>query len=223
MTQTTTTPKKKSAAAIQRLFDKANKAVAKAQGKTVASRKATILTDMQQGRLERLKYFKDLMSSFIDLATLDLGDLELMTESQAHTLMTQFLAQRDIGEFMDVCRDRIKEVVFDHLNAEFALAGEEDPSSVNGSIEVPSLGKRFAREGAGYNDPSVNEVLLAEVLGDKIDEVYIEEVIPEQRVRKLSLDKLMDLIDQDPKVMEKVREALIPGTPKTARLVVRDL
>jgi hypothetical protein len=132
--------------------------------------------------------------------------------------MTQALVRRDIAEFMDVVNAAIKETAFLHLDTEFAAQGEEDPSSINGSIDVPSMGKRFAREGAGYNDPTVDEAALAAALGDRIGEVYEEKV-----VRTLSMDKLMDLVEKDPSVMEAVRDSLIPGTPKTARLVIRDL
>lgn len=210
-------------AGVQRLFDRAGKAVAKARTSTVSARKAQLLQDLEGFNLERLIELKEEMSSFIDLITLSLGEVELMTESQAHTLMTQFLAQRDIGEFMDVCRGRIKDVAFQHITAAQKIAGAVDPENTNGHIDVPSMGKRFCREAAGVGDPSINEVLLKSILGDKWSEVYVEEVIPETKTYVLSMEKLMDLVDSDPVVMEQIRDALIPGIPKVAKLMVRDL
>lgn len=213
----------KSNTTIQRLFDRAGKMVAKAQKSTVAARKAQLLQDLEGFNIDRLVELRDQMGSFIDLITLNLGEVELMTESQAHTLMSQFLAQRDIGEFMDVCRGRIKEVAFAHMDAELELEGVEDPENTNAVIEVPSIGKRFSREGCGYSDPSVNEVALRAALGDQWESVYVEEVIPETVTYTLSMEKLMALVDQDPAIMEKIRDVLQPGSPKTPRLFVRDL
>ena len=223
MTTKTATKAASKSSAIQRLFDKAEKSVAKRQSSTVAARKAALMADLADFNVGRLETLKEQMGSFVDLITLGLGDVEVMTTAQAHTLMLQFLAQRDIAEFMAVCRDRIKELAFVHLDAEFADQGEEDPSSINGSIDVPSLGKRFSREGAGYADPTVNEALLKAALGDQWEQVYVRTVVPETVVYSLSMEKLMDLVDGDPAIMEKVRDALTPGAPKTARLFVRDL
>jgi hypothetical protein len=209
---------KSKASLAQRLFDKAGAVAVRLQKSTVASRKAEAAAKMAALDLEFIADMQDKLGGFMDLATLVVSDGTTLTENNAHVLMTQALVRRDIAEFMDVVNAAIKETAFLHLDTEFAAQGEEDPSSINGSIDVPSMGKRFAREGAGYNDPTVDEAALAAALGDRIGEVYEEKV-----VRTLSMDKLMDLVEKDPSVMEAVRDSLIPGTPKTARLVIRDL
>ena len=221
---TTKLPTKSRKNGVQRLFDKAGAAVAvRVQRSTVTARKAELLKDLGELNATRLGELKEKMAGFIDLITLSFGEAELLTEDQAELLMTQFLARRDVSEFMDVCQMLIKETVFNSLDAEFAAQGEDEPSLVNGCIEVPALGKKFCREAAGPGDPKVDEDLLRQALGAQWTEVYVETVIPETRVQTLDMDKLMALVDSDPAVMEKIRDALVPGQPKPGRLFVRDL
>jgi hypothetical protein len=209
--------------AIQKLAGLAGKEVAVPTRSTVAIRKAQLLADLDGFDGPRLWQLKEELSSFVDLITMSIGDGAVLDESNAFTLMTQALSRRTITEFMEVCNGRIKEIVFSHLNAMFEEDGEDDPEAVSGSIEVPSLGMRFAREGAGRTTPSVDEGILREALGDRWKEVYHEETIPAQKVRTLDYDRLWELVGEEPELMEKLRDALEPGAIKNARLVIRPM
>jgi hypothetical protein len=218
--RSTVSPNKTS---LQKLAGLAGKEVAKPTRSTVAMRKAQLLADLDGFDGPRLWQLKEELSSFVDLITMSIGDGAILDESNAFTLMTQALSRRNITEFMEVCHSRIKEVFFSHLNATFEEEGEEDPEAVSGSVEVPSLGMKFCREGAGRTTPSVDEGILREALGDRWKEVYREEIIPAQKIRTLDYDRLWELVGEEPGLMEKLREALEPGALKNARLVLRPM
>ena len=209
--------------ALQRLVDKSRKAVAKKSRSTVAARKAKLLGDLEGFDVERLIEVKDQMSAYVDLITMSLGDKPVLGEDQAFTLMKQALGRRDLNEFLDVCKDKIKEVFFGHLDEVLAAAGHAEPEAMNGSLEVPALGMKFCREGAGFGDPTINEGLLKDALGDRWKEVYEEQLIPAKKVYSLNTEKLWQLVENDPAVMEIIRDCLNPGALKSARMVLRTL
>jgi hypothetical protein len=219
----TALPKRSLRSGLQRLLERSGKEVAKKPRTTVAHRKAQLLADLEDFNVDRLVGLQQKMGAFIDLITLNLGDELVLDEGHAYTLMSQALGVRDIKEFMDVCHGRVKEYLFDHLNAIYAEQGLEDPENTNGSLEVPALGMKFCREGTGVTDPSVNDTLLKKALGSRWEEVYDIEVIPEQRVYTLNTEALWDMVKNDPDLMEAVRGALEPGVPKNGRMVIRNM
>lgn len=148
----------------------------------------------------------------------------VLTAAEAHDLMVEHLDMKDIEVFVKARRDDIRRTVFGHLTESFAAAGEEHPEHVNGSLDVPELGKRFAREGTGRKDPELDEETLRRLLGEDTWALVTDtEIIPAQEVTTLSIDKVMRLAKTDPSILEKIRESLIVGEWKTPRFVVRDL
>lgn len=87
---------------------------------------------------------------------------------------------------------------------------------------MPELGKVFKREGCGYKPAQIDQKALKALLGDDADKVFVEEVIPAKTVTKLDEEALGKLIMDKPEVLEKVRQALIPGELKSPRFVIRD-
>lgn len=143
----------------------------------------------------------------------------ILTDAEAHDLMVEHLDMKEIEVFVATRRDDIRRTVFGHLTESFAAAGEEDPENINGSIDVPELGKRFCREGTGRKDPEIDEDRLRELLGEDAWSLVTEtEIIPAQEVTTLSIDKVMRLAQSDPGVLEKVRESLIIGAGKVRAL-----
>lgn len=208
---------------ITALANRAGKSVVKAARSTVAARKAQLRADLEDFDVERLLSLQEEMARFIDLVTIPIGEDLILPDSSKLILMQQFLAKRNISEFADVIGEQVKAIVFAHIEAEAAADGEEDPANVNGSIEVPALGKKFSKEGAGYTTPTINETVLAQLLpADVVAEVFVtKEVIKVER--SLDLPKLMALMGERPELMAVIGEALNPGIPKTQRLYVRDL
>ena len=94
--------------------------------------------------------------------------------------------------------------------------------------ELGLAGATVYRSPMGFGKTSViktsKRLNLSTDLPMVIDIVDVpEEVIPAHTDEVFSLDKALKLSQRDTKVMEVLRDCLVPGALKTARLWVRDL
>jgi hypothetical protein len=209
---------------LKALATKAGRTVsAAARRETVAVRKERLRADLEEFNVDRLLDLQTKMANFIDLVTLSLGDVEMLDEKSRTVLMSQCLGQRDIGEFVEVVRGKIKEIAFAHIDAALESDGVEDPANTNGYLEVPALGKKFCKEGAGFSDPSINEGELYGLLPEAVrDAVFVtKEVVKVER--QLDLQLLFAAVEADPNLMTAIASSLSEGSAKTPKLVVRDL
>lgn len=197
---------------------------------TVASRKLLMRQALEGYDVDRLLELQDTMTQFVDLVTrsslIDEDAPVVLDGERAKDMMSCYLSQREIDEFATTVKDLIREAVFAHIDAVGAAEGKADPEHINGTLEVPELGRKFCREGAGYKDPKLDEARMQELLGDRWDEVcedidIPEEVIPAHTEKVLSVEKALKLSRKDPAVMEVLRACIIPGEPKSPRLFVR--
>ena len=211
-------------AAYRRLVAKVDEEqIAATPRPTVALRKErwrNALETMDRGVLAKIN---KTMSGYLKLVRsqtiTSTEDPRAVTEEEAEDLAGEFIALRDIEEFLKVRRDWIKAVVFAHLTEEFAEQGEEFPEHVNGRL-ITSQGD-FCREATGRVDPDLDEEVLAELLGDDWEDVCTVEIIPEVRTHKLDIEKLMKKAETNPAILEDVRAALKPGKFKLGRMVFR--
>jgi len=184
---------------------------------TVATRKEAIRRAIEDWDLDRLLELQAKMQQIIDVITKNEVSAEggKLTPEQAADLMAEYLDERDVAELLETRREMIKEVVFAHLDE----TGERE-------LPVPEHGKKFCRDGGGSAPPSIDEQRLQAKLGDRWLEACEEVVIPPQPQRieyRLSLEKLLEMAREDPSVLEDLRSCLVPGAPRKARFVVRDL
>lgn len=208
---------------LRELAVMADREIVKAPCSTVTSRRAQLLADLEEYNIKALAEYRKGLSSFVDLITEPLGEDPVLTEDYAATLMRQALAVRQMADLAEVCKTKIKEVLFQHFNAYFAEDGHDDPEHINGTLEVAELGMKLCREGSGYSDPSINEEKLKKGLGPLWEKVYTHKVIPEKEVWELDLEALWELVKAQPKLLEKIRDALTPGKPKGARMNLRNM
>jgi len=188
---------------------------------TVADRKASYKQALKNFDVDRLLAMQDVMSRVVDVMTRNELPGGQMSHEQAVALMGEYLDERDIEELLAVRKAMIKEAVFSHLDE----MGEPD---VNGKIPVPELGKKFCREGTGRGTPAVDEHRLQMLLGQRWVQVCVEEVeparyVPERIEYRFSIEKVLDMARHDPEILEALRSCLVPGAPKTPKMVIRDL
>ncbi|QDH91779.1 hypothetical protein SEA_PHRAPPUCCINO_104 [Mycobacterium phage Phrappuccino] len=191
---------------------------------TAAKRRAAQRKAIEEFDLDRLLDLQEKMSRVIDTLTkneLRLDEGGTLTPEQAESLMAEHLDEREIAELLEVRKEMIREAVYEHLDQTVG-------PNTSGALEVPTLGKKFCREGAGLGTPKVDEQRLQGVLGERWDEVCVEEVIPaqvipERRERRFSLDRLLDLAQRDPQILEALGSCLAPGKLRTPRFVTRDM
>jgi hypothetical protein len=209
---------------IRKIMEAAGKAaIAKVPRTTRTTRQAKLLEAMEDFDVPTLKKVKDELAGYVDLITMSLGDDLVLTEEYANVLMRQAIATRNLKDLQEIVQAQVKRVAFDHFNASFAEQGYEDPENMNGHLEVPELGMVLSREATGYSEPVIDETKLKKALGKDWEKVYTLEVIPEQRVYSLNEEALWNLVKDKPALLEKIRDSLIPGQPKSGRLNLRNL
>jgi hypothetical protein len=147
----------------------------------------------------------------------------VLTEAEAETLMTEYLAGETATEGLLARREQHKKLVHHTVAARFDAAGVPEPRNKSGRLRVPKFGKVFCIEGAGYTETSLSEEVVRGLLTDEEwEQVCDVKIIPEQRVTKLSPAKLADLLQDREDLVPGVREAVIPGVPKNPSFTVRD-
>lgn len=157
-------------------------------------------------------------------ARISLQEDRKLTAEEATQLMDEFLDSRLLEEALLGRREDTKRMVFAHLTLDNIDKNIEDPDNHNGSIEVPDFNKKFVREGTGRTPPRLNHRKLEQLL-DATDWRRVTDLktIPAQTEIILDEQKLLDLIDERPEIMERVRLALELGEIKTPRFQVRDM
>ena len=199
----------------------ADEAIVGSKRATVADRKnrwSKALAKMDRGLLAKINKTMSTYLRVVKAQTITESDApRQLTEVEAADLMGEYLALRDITEFLATRKDFMKTAVFAHLTEAFAEQGEEFPEHVNGSVEVPELGFKFCRERTGRTDPTLNEETLKELLGDDFDSIFDVEI---KEVRTLNVEKLMKLGR-----LEEVRAALTfdKGEWKSPAFIVRPI
>ena len=113
--------------------------LAKAQRSTVAYRQqvwANAIAKLDRGLLARIN---KTMQTYLRVVkknapVTSAEGPRLLEAEEANGLMTEFLAMRDIEEFVKVRREDIRRAVFGHLTESFAGQGEDFPEHISGSL-----------------------------------------------------------------------------------------
>lgn len=142
-----------------------------------------------------------------------------LTPEEAVLVAKQIIDGKAVKELVDATYDAAKQAVFTTLNVVFAEEGEAYPEHTNGYLDVPELGKRLCREGAGRKEATLDEERLREIVGE---DVWVE-ITTAHVVRTVDEDKLAQAVLADPDLLERVREATETGGWKSPRLTVRDI
>jgi hypothetical protein len=203
--------------------------VAKADKKRISSRQAKIESwfgKQEDLPAEQVTDLRIRMMNFVDqlFAKVHVDEARELTADEAVALMQEFLDAEDFKITFTARREATKRMVFNHLTAENIRKHVSEPDNHNGWLEVPELHKKFCREGTGRHEPILSENLLKDFLGEEDwNKVIDVEVIPEQTVETINDEKLMALARKNPKVLEKVREALVLGEVKNPKFQVRNI
>lgn len=211
---------------VKVLGDLTESAPAPKTGSNIESRKSDWKEAVESFDIDRLLAIQDEMDSFIDkmkvISKRDSSEIDL-TPDETKDLMVEYLSSKNISEFLDARKAMVRELVFQVVEERLRKEGSEDPENTSGEITVPQLGKRFCKEGAGYADPTLDMGKLKGLLGDKISQVTVTKIIPEQRVEEIDEELLIELAQSDNSVREAIQNSVVPGKRKNPRLNVRDI
>lgn len=233
-----TKPKTLAPAAIAQLLKKAEKqgfladilaqvesaSAQEKKGNNIEVRKAAILDALATQNDLALAEITEAYNQHINLSDEAAGFAPEVAEvglnaDQAVTAMRLLLAGKVVSETERAVYELVRQMVFGTLD--MAFEDEESPENTNGSIDVPELGKRFSREGAGRKDPKVDFDALRALVGDEVFElVTVEKVVVTREINDAALAKFGLA---NPAVLEGLRDIVQPGDWKTPRLMVRDI
>jgi hypothetical protein len=140
---------------------------------------------------------------------------------EALKAMDAFLKIKLASEAETSIQELVRTLVFRTMDLAAAEQGEDFPEHTNMSIDVPELGKRFVREGCGRKDASFD----VDALQAALDPEVFAAITAEQVVvtRFVDHDALAAAVLANPDLLETVREAVLPGGWKSARLMIRDI
>ena len=176
---------------------------------TIADRKSRwtqAVEKMDRGALAKINKLMTTYLKKVRGQTIGLNEEpRLLTDTEADDLMEEFLALRDISEFLEVRKDEfIRAAVFAHLDIEGKDSGRV----------LTSLGHDFCRDAVSDADPKLDEDALKEDLTpEQIAAVFKQKVTVTEEV---DLEALMKTVD-----LELIRKHLAPGKPRSARFAVR--
>lgn len=201
------------------------KAVEKVTRTTVAQRKDQLARAMEGLDDAALEEVDTVASQLVEeIISNDLTGTGALTAVEAKSLMQEFLHCRKVAETLDARAKPRKVRVFEHMDAVLAAEGVTDPQNHNAVLEVPELGFKFCREGAGYKDPSLDEDRLRALLGEELWSTVSDEIeVPAHVDHKLNETKLLDLARANEMVMELLAACLKPGVEKAPKLVPREM
>ncbi len=149
----------------------------------------------------------------------NMDEPRVLSTVEARNLMDEMLDIKEGKDTLAAREEEVKRLAFNHLTEQFAAAGEENPHLVNGSIDVPELGHRFSREGAGPGEAKLNEKSLRFLVGEDVWGQITTQVTTEV----LDMGKLMAEATRHPVLLEHLRNSLQVGDDKLGRLNVRPL
>ena len=211
------------AASLQSLIDAA--AIAAPKPPTGVQRKADLAEAIRQSNIDKLMALHDKMSGIIGriVANKDITDqLGKLSEGDLYALMEELQDEQRVKELLEIRYQSIRSAVFAHITETHRANGVDDPDHTPGEAAVPALGKKFTREG-GKAKAELDKTKLAKKLAGRWDEVCRKVVVPEHVEYVLDEDKMIALVQSDPKVMEIFRDCVVPGKYGAARFHVREL
>jgi hypothetical protein len=144
-----------------------------------------------------------------------------LNEDEIITAMNLYLSVKLATEGAESMKDMVRSMVFRSMDMAAAEQGEEFPEHTNMIMDVPALGKKFCREGAGRKDAEFDMDKLRALVGDEVFFAITTEKV--KVTREVDDQALSVAILSNPQLMEQLRDAVKPGDWKPARLMVRDM
>lgn len=210
---------------LQELIDAAAEAVP-VPSPTGVARKAQIAAALATTNLDELIALQEKLEGVIDriLAnTIDTDDEGPLTDDELYGLMLEALEQADVKRLLEIRYQMMRTRVFAHITAVHAANGVDDPEHTPGEAVVPLLGKRFVRQG-GKPKATLDHQKLIDALGPERAEQVLRTVeIPARTETHLNEDALLDLVREDPSVLELIRTCVVSDGYGVVSFHIRDL
>lgn len=167
---------------------------------------------------EKLIQMQEVLSDYVDQLAQDIvpfdGNGAELTHEQLVYLMRRHTDTKAIEELAKVVYGGLKRIIFEAITAKVARENPDEkfPEYVSDSIDVPEMGKRFCREGAGRMTPLLDQDELRRQLGEDLWARCCETIdVPAHTETKFSEVLLKAEILRDHSLMPKLAACLIPA------------
>lgn len=213
------------AATLQSILDYAvESAPREPSAKDRSSEIEKAITDQDAKKLAEIQDRLTTVVSHILNNHIDLDNLQPCTPEQLHHLMAELLDQKDIKRLVEVRYKMLRAQVFHHITETNRAKGIADPEWAPGEAFVPEVGKKFTREG-GRIKGQLDQKALMEALGPerwrRVTTLKSIPAVPAHTVEELDEDKVLQLIKDDPSVLEVIGGCVVPGGRTTQSFHVR--
>ena len=140
--------------------------------------------------------------------------------------MVELLDQKDVKRLLEVRYAMIRAAIFAHITEANRAKGLADPERAPGEAAVPTLGKKFTREG-GRLKATLDHDKLRKALGARRWKKVTNEVtvpaVEEHTELVLDEDKILELVRKDPTVLELFRDCVTADRYTPQSFHVREL
>lgn len=191
-----------------------------AEKSTVATRKEAFKRMVAENDIDGLEELETIAAGIMGRILSNSLETEtgLLTPDQSKALMEEHQDAKRIIEALQARTEQRKAAVFRHITEAKVMDGVKDPENVNGDLEVPELGLRFARQGTGYGKPTIDQAQLRALVGEDVWSKSCEVVsVPSVR---FSMEKFLNQARSDVTLLEHLRAAGKPGAPKSPSMAI---
>lgn len=193
---------------------------------TSVARKAAHKKAIKDFDIDHLLAMQDQMADAINkmtACTFITEDREELNEIQLTLVMQALDQQKNIKDLLEVWYQEARDAIFRTITTHLAKNGVDEPEFAPGEVPVPALEKKFTREG-GKAKLTLDHEKLAEGLGtERWNKVYTTEIIPERTETKVDEDKLIQLVANEPALLEVFKTAVRVDGRTPLRLNTRKL
>lgn len=150
-------------------------------------------------------------------------DHETLSENRLELVMTALDSVKNAQDFMKSWYELARLALFTHITNTLAANGVEDPEWATGEAPVPALGRKFTREG-GKAKLTLDHTKLAEGLGEQHwNNVHTTKLIPARTETVVDEDKLVELVANNPELLEVFKTAVRVDSRTSQRLNTREI
>ena len=192
--------------------------LSKSDEKLPVKRTKTDIKNSWKGKFESLSIDKlvnmeETMKNFMSkrFAKVQTEEAKQFNDEELHEVMYEAMDIIDIKAMLDARYEEIRKMILAHMEIK---TGNDDE---NVKEFIKDVDRSFSREGCGYNNPTID----IDKLKKAISEDEFKSITDEKIEYKVNDKKFMSAMLENPELMNKLKEAVVPGTKKNPRFSVK--
>jgi hypothetical protein len=193
---------------------------------TSVARKAAHKKAIKEFDIDHLLAMQDQMADAINqmtACTFITEDRPELSEAQLELVMRALDQQKNIKDLLEVWYQEARDAIFRTITTNLTKNGVEDAEFAPGEAPILAMGKKFVREG-GKAKLTLDHEKLAEGFGiERWNKIHTTEIIPERTETKVDEDKLIQMVANEPALLDVFKTAVRVDGRTPIRLNIRKL